>query len=174
MNRIFITLFLLGNSILAQDISLDKKLKRSNPSKASRLSAIIPGLGQVYNKQYWKVPVIYGGFTVIGHYIKFNNDMYKEFNRALIYETDDIESTVNPFPNFNRNSLERNMEFWRRNRDLLIIFTGVYYLLNIADAHIFSHLKDFNTSNDITFKIEPSFKKINHSNVIGLGINIYF
>ena len=100
--------------------------------------------------------------------------MYKEFNRALIYETDDIESTVNPFPNFNRNSLERNMNFLRRNRDLLIIFTGVYYLLNIADAHIFSHLKDFNTNNDITFKIEPSFDKINHSNVIGLGINIYF
>ena len=58
--------------------------------------------------------------------------MYKEFRSALIAQTDDNEMTINPFPNFSESSLERNMEYWRRNRDLLIIFTGVYYILNIV------------------------------------------
>ena len=63
--------------------SQDEKIKVFNPQKASRLSAIVPGLGQVYNKQYWKLPVIYGGYAVIGHYIKFNNDMYHEFKTCF-------------------------------------------------------------------------------------------
>ena len=68
--------------------SLDeKKIKTFNPKKASRLSAVLPGLGQIYNKQYWKVPVIYGGYAVIGHYIKFNNSMYNDFKNALTLET---------------------------------------------------------------------------------------
>ena len=128
--------------------SQEKKIKIFNPKKASRLSAVLPGLGQIYNKQYWKVPVIYGGYAVIGHYIKFNNGMYNDFKNALTLETDNDELTLNPFPNFSRNSLERNMDFWRRNRDMLIIFTGAYYLLNIVDAHIFAHLNEFDTDND--------------------------
>ena len=128
----------------------------------------------MYNKQYWKIPVIYGGYTVIGHYIKFNNGMYQEFKQALTYETDNDEFTLNPFPNFNRNSLERNMDYWRRNRDLLIIFSGVYYLLNIVDAHIFAHLKDFNTDNDLSIKFQPSMDKFHNTNVVGISIYINF
>lgn len=152
--------------------SQDVKIKIFNPQKASRLSAIVPGLGQVYNKQYWKLPVIYGGYAVIGHYIKFNNDMYHEFKNALTYEIDDDATTINPFPNFSRNSLERNMDFWRRNRDMLIIFTGVYYLLNIVDAHIFAHLNEFDINNDLTVRIKPSLEKINTSNLV--GVSLYF
>ena len=142
-------------------ICQNENIKIFNPKKATRLSAIVPGLGQVYNKQYWKIPVIYGGYAVIGHYIKFNNDMYHEFKNALTYEIDDDASTINPFPNFSRNSLERNMDFWRRNRDVLIIFTGVYYLLNIVDAHIFAHLNEFDINNDLSLEIKPSINKIN-------------
>ncbi len=152
--------------------SQDEKIKVFNPQKASRLSAIVPGLGQVYNKQYWKLPVIYGGYAIIGHYIKFNNDMYHEFKTALTYEIDDDALTVNPFPNFSRNSLERNMDFWRRNRDMLIIFTGVYYLLNIVDAHIFAHLNEFDINNDLSVRVKPSLEKINTSNLV--GVSLYF
>ena len=166
---IFFLLFISFSSY-----SQEQKIKTFNPKKASRLSAALPGLGQIYNKQYWKVPVIYGGFAVIGHYIKFNNGMYNDFKNALILETDNDELTLNPFPNFSRNSLERNMDFWRRNRDMLIIFTGVYYLLNIVDAHIFAHLNEFDTNNDLSLSIKPSLEKINNSNLIGISLYLNF
>ena len=166
---IFFLLFISFSSY-----SQEKKIKTFNPKKASRLSAVLPGLGQIYNKQYWKVPVIYGGFAVIGHYIKFNNGMYNDFKNALILETDNDELTLNPFPNFSRNSLERNMDFWRRNRDMLIIFTGAYYLLNIVDAHIFAHLNGFDTDNDLSLSIKPSLEKINNSNLIGISLYLNF
>lgn len=168
MRKILLLILFISFSSFCQE----KKIKIFNPKKASRLSAILPGLGQVYNKQYWKVPVIYGGYAVIGHYIKFNNQMYHDFKNALTLEVDNDELTLNPFPNFSKNSLERNMDFWRRNRDMLIIFTGVYYLLNIVDAHIFAHLNGFNTDNDLSLNIKPSLDKINNSNLI--GISLYF
>ena len=155
-------------------LSQEKSLKVYNPKKATKLSAVLPGLGQVYNKQYWKLPVIYGGYAVIGHYIKFNNEMYHDFKNALTLETDNDELTLNPFPNFSRNSLERNMDFWRRNRDMLIIFTGAYYLLNIVDAHIFAHLNEFDTDNDLSLSIKPSLEKINNSNLIGISLYLNF
>ena len=86
---------------------IENKVKNSKYNKAPVLSAILPGLGQIHNKQYWKLPVIYGGYLLIGHYINFNNSMYKEFRSALIFEIDDDEMTINPFPNYNEVSLER-------------------------------------------------------------------
>ena len=100
--------------------------------------------------------------------------MYFEFKNALLMEVDGIESTINPFPNFSESLLERNMEFWRRNRDLLIIFSGVYYLLNIVDAHVFAHLNEFNINEDISMKIKPSLKQINNSNIIGISVKFNF
>ena len=85
--------------------------------------------------------------------------MYHEFQEALTFETDNNNSTFNPFPNLGKNSLERNMEFWRRNEILLIIFTGVYYLLNIVDAHVFAHLNEFDTNNDLSIKIRTKYRK---------------
>ena len=107
MKKVIFLIFITFNLSFSQE----KKLKVYNPKKATTLSAILPGLGQVYNKQYWKLPIIYGGYAVIGHYIKFNNDMYHEFREALTFEIDNNTSTLNPFPNFSKNSLERNMEF---------------------------------------------------------------
>ena len=154
-------------------INLNTKIK-SKYNKAPMLSAILPGLGQIHNKQYWKLPIIYGGYLLIGHYINFNNKMYKEFRSALVAQTDDNEMTINPFPNFSESSLERNMEYWRRNRDLLIIFTGVYYILNIVDAHVFSHLNDFDIGNDISFSISPEISKFGFSNNFGITLKLKF
>ena len=61
---------------------------------------------------------------------------------------------------------------WRRNRDMLIIFTGVYYLLNIVDAHIFAHLNEFDINNDLSVRVKPSLEKINTSNLV--GVSLYF
>ena len=181
----FIILFIISNNMNCQIIEMEDslllkknlteiKLNNSKYNKAPILSSILPGLGQIHNKQYWKLPVIYGGYLLIGHYINFNNKMYKEFKDALIYEIDDDELTINPFPNFTESSLERNMEYWRRNRDLLIIFTGVYYLLNIVDAHVFSHLNNFDIGDNISANLSPNISRLGSSNVYGLGIKLNF
>ena len=185
-SKYFIFIIFLNFSGFSQDLVspdslssnfLDSNLinnQNSNYNKAPLLSAILPGLGQVYNKQYWKLPVIYGGYLLIGHYIKFNNNMYKEFRGALIAQTDDNELTINPYPNFSESSLERNMEYWRRNRDLLIIFTGVYYILNIVDAHVFSHLNDFDIGNDISFSLSPKISKFGYNHNFGISLKFKF
>ncbi len=174
MTRVLLISLIICNPLFSQEKIDPVDSINKNIKKATRLSALVPGLGQIYNKQYWKIPIIFGGYSVIGHYIKFNNDMYQEFKTALVYETDENLLTVNPYPNFGQSSLERNMDFWRRNRDLLIIFSGVYYLLIIADAHIFAHLKDFNTNDNISIRIKPSLKNINNTNVVGISLNINF
>ena len=98
-SKYFIFIIFLNFSGFSQDLVspdslssnfLDSNLinnQNSNYNKAPLLSAILPGLGQVYNKQYWKLPVIYGGYLLIGHYIKFNNNMYKEFRGAPVSYT---------------------------------------------------------------------------------------
>ena len=164
----------INNISYSQDNIKSSENFNNNIKKSTRLSAILPGLGQINNKQYWKIPIIYGGYSVIGHYIKFNNNMYQEFRTALIHETDDNILTINPFPNFSESGLERNMDFWRRNRDVLIIFTGVYYLLNIVDAHIFAHLNEFDINNDLSLEIKPSINKINSNNLVGISVFIKF
>ncbi len=191
MNRILILLcisILINTSVKSQNIDLKDSLiteiqtnKRNldlidtKYRKAPILSAILPGLGQIYNKQYWKLPVIYGGYLIIFHYVKFNNNMYKEFRSALIAEIDGDDMTINPFPNFTESSLERNMEYWRRNRDLLLIFTGVYYLLNIVDAHVFSHLNHFDIGNNISLNLSPKIDRIfNYNNFYGFGLKLVF
>ena len=66
------------------------------------------------------------------------------------------------------------MEYWRRNRDLLIIFTGVYYILNIVDAHVFSHLNDFDIGNDISFSLSPKISKFGYNHNFGISLKFKF
>ena len=174
MKKLITIMLFINNISYSQDNIKSSENFNNNIKKSTRLSAILPGLGQINNKQYWKIPIIYGGYSVIGHYIKFNNNMYQEFRTALIHETDDNILTINPFPNFSESGLERNMDFWRRNRDVLIIFTGVYYLLNIVDAHIFAHLNEFDINNDLSLEIKPSINKINSNNLVGISVFIKF
>ncbi|MFA0960781.1 DUF5683 domain-containing protein [Roseivirga sp. BDSF3-8] len=126
------------------------------PGRASLLSAVMPGLGQVYNGKYWKVPVIYGGFAMFGYLINYNNENYQEFRAALFAEIDGDDSTVNPFEGvLSEASLRRRTDLFRRNRDFSMILAGVWYLLNIVEAHVDAHLQEFDVSEDISMRFEP-------------------
>lgn len=128
-----------------------------NPNRAAVLSAILPGLGQAYNNQHWKIPFIYGGGILIGHYIKYNHKYYHEFRNALIAEADGIDDTKNPYADYwGVNALTRNREEFRRNRDLLILVGAVFYALNIIDAHVAAHLHEFDVNDNLYLKISPS------------------
>lgn len=160
-----------------------------SPRKASIYSAILPGLGQAYNKKYWKIPVIYAGFGVIGYFIGWNNDNYQTNKTAYIHLTDDDEST-NAFMeieavkyydldnatsrnNF-RDGLVKQQDYYRRNRDLLIISAIGFYGLNIIDASVDAHLYNFDISDDLTMNWQPAVQQFNKQNVYGINCTFNF
>lgn len=154
---------------VATDIE-EKNIK--DPKKATILSAILPGSGQVYNGKSWKVPIIYGGFATNIYFIEFNDRRYKALREAL-FQLDAGEP--NDFPNLNRDGLVRQVNFWRRNRDLnYFLFIGIY-ALNIIDAQVDAHLSSFDVSENLTFKFEPSYETLTAGgNIFGLSLKINF
>lgn len=143
-----------------------------NPRKATILSAILPGAGQVYNGKSWKVPIIYAGFMTDIYFIQFNNRRYQVFREAL-FASDNNEPSI--FPNLNRQALARNVDYWRRNRDLTILLLAVIYGLNLIDANVDAHLSGFDISDDLALAIEPHHETIMaQTQQVGLSIKLKF
>jgi hypothetical protein len=152
----------------------EKSAKMSAPKKAALLSAVLPGLGQAYNKKYWKIPVLYAGGATLGYFISFNNKNYKRFKKAVIIRnsggTDEFSGT---YPNIEQ--LRTGREFYRRNRDLLVIVSAFTYLLNIADATVDAHLATFDVSDDLALRVRPSQMNVENfptSQVSGLSLQL--
>lgn len=122
--------------------------KRAN--KAALMSAIAPGLGQIYNKKYWKLPILYTGSAALIYFISVNNTEYKKFSRAIILRNDKDTLTVDAFPRFTNEDLTVRKDYYRRNRDLSFIFAGLLYTLNILDAYVDSQLMNFDVSDDLS------------------------
>ncbi len=143
-----------------------------NPKKATLLSAILPGAGQVYNNKAWKVPILYAGIMTDVYFMNFNNRRYKVFREAL-FAFDDGDP--NQFPNLNRDALVRNVDYWRRNRDMTYLLMGAIYALNIIDATVDAHLSGFDISDNLALKVEPhyeSFSAQNHN--LGFVVKLKF
>ncbi|WP_226390271.1 DUF5683 domain-containing protein [Penaeicola halotolerans] len=151
-------------------------IKYKNPKKAALLSAILPGLGQAYNEKYWKIPILYGGAAGIVFFIDFNDNRYQLFRQALFAEIDDDETTINPFPNLNEQGLRRNVDYWRRNRDLLYVVSFVVYVFNIVDANVDAHLSSFDLSDDLSLRFEPTNQTfaLNNQNYPAISLKLYF
>src|SRR5690606_32743319 len=145
--------------------------KEDSPRKASLYSAILPGLGQAYNKKYWKIPMVYGGLIGFGLVVDFYDGEYAKFKRLLLKEAA-TEEQVTPY---REQVLDRAVEITRRERDYYIIITGLFYLINIVDAHIDAHLKGFDVSDDLALRLEPSINStaFNNSQIGGLSLVLY-
>lgn len=142
-----------------------------SPNKAALYSAALPGLGQVYNNKYWKIPLLGVGAVVTGYFINFNNRRYQLFRRSYFAEIDDDPETENLVPRFNADGLQRNLEYFRRNRDLLFITAGGIYLLNIVDAHVDAHLFSFDVSDDLAIRYRPDAQWLPNG-ATGIGVSI--
>jgi len=165
--------FLDSLDVLTEQATLMKQSDPSqlrDPKKAALYSAVLPGLGQAYNKKYWKIPFIYGGFVALAYWIDWNNDNYNLYRSALYAVIDDDQDTVNPFPGFSESQLRQITDEFRRNRDILVILTGVLYTLNIVDAHVDAHLKEFDINEDLAFSLKPS--TVNAGIVQGTGLSL--
>lgn len=137
--------------------------KDHSPAKATILSAIFPGLGQMYNHKYWKIPILYGGFAGLGYGISFNSREYKRFKTAYNLLTDKNPDTVDEFNGArSADELKSARDYYRRNRDYTIIGTAALYVLNIVDAHVDATLFDYDISDNLSVRIEPTFINDNY------------
>lgn len=151
----------LGHALLfGQQLQYDDSIKfprKKNPKVASLLSAAVPGLGQIYNEQYWKVPLIYGGFGAMAYFVNFNDTEYQKWSTAYDLRTDGDSLTVDAFPMASDDQLKNLKDQWRRYRDLNYIGIIVLYFLNIVDASVDAHLFDYDISDDLTLHVEPAY-----------------
>lgn len=140
-----------------KDTTSDKIHK---PSKAALYSTLLPGLGQSYNKKYWKIPIIYGVMGTLGYFAYDNHKQYTLFRDALRARYDSDPNTMDNFTNIDDQVLKAQREYYRRNRDFFIIMGVISYCLNILDAYVDAHLKGFSVSDTLTFKPIPSHNGI--------------
>ncbi|MEQ6122555.1 DUF5683 domain-containing protein [Reichenbachiella sp. MALMAid0571] len=170
-------LLLSDSSITKSDaIETFTTVSTLDPNKASLYAAVFPGLGQIYNRQYWKLPIVYGGLMLFGHYINNRHVLYNAFRNAYLAETDGNENTVNPFGGRfgSATTLERNAEQLRRDRDYLMVLGTLYYLLSIVDAHIAAHLSEFDVNDDLSFEVRPAMYMGNRYTAQNIGVSLVF
>lgn len=156
----------------------------SNIKKATTLSTICPGAGQIYNKSYWRVPIVIGGLASTIYTIDWNNRGYQRFKTAYTLRVD-YEKNPEKYPNgsadefrgaYTSTFLKNLKDSYRRNRDLCILLTAGVYVLNIIDAHVDAHLKDFDISDNLAMDIEPYFgtTTVNTQPTFGVNLSVKF
>lgn len=169
---ILICLFFYGSfALFAQKdsltsvIKIDKKITKKkrkqqgvynplSPSKAAFYSAIFPGMGQIYNKKYWKAPIVWGALAIPVYYYQINNSDYKRFRRAYKLRKNGLpdEFIVNGVEIVSTETLETAQEQLRENRDFSLLSGIILYILQIVEASVNAHLIQFNTNDNLTFK----------------------
>ncbi len=156
-----------GILIIDSLVTKKRSLNALAPAKAGFYSAVIPGLGQVYNKRYWKVPIVLGaiGAGIYGYTFYDTNykDLRTAFKRRKAGFTDDEfydlrlepgEVTTRTTPEIDDQRLERLQNDRQSDRDLTLLVTILLYALNIVDANVDAHLKQFNIDDDLSFDME--------------------
>lgn len=176
---ILLLLLVVSNKIMAQDsltvvtdsvvlensggpdtVLLKTYASRYDPRKALLYAAVIPGLGQIYNKKYWKLPLVYGGFVGIGYAINFYQGNYKKYKVQLFQNLDkgigeNVSDPSDP-TGYTTGQLRTIVDKSRRERDFWTIMLGAMYLLQIVDAHVDAHLKEFDLNPQLKVYLQPS------------------
>src|SRR5688572_1745109 len=173
---LIITLFLSASRIIAQDslavithdsllsetgpdtVLLKSYATRYDPRKAIMYAAVVPGLGQVYNKKYWKLPLVYGGFVGFGYGISFYQKGYTKYKAELfdILEVDDPNAIS--ASGYTEEQLRNIVNKYRRERDFFIILMAGMYLLQMVDAHVDAHLKEFDLNPNLHVRLQPTWE----------------
>lgn len=158
-----------------------------DPLRAVWLSALCPGLGQIYNRRYWKLPIVVGGFLGLGYGASWNNGMLSDYSRAYTDIMDDDPSTnsyMDFFPpntaesSLDRSWLERTLksrkDYYRRNRDLCIICMVGVYLISMVDAYVDASLSNFDISPDLSMQVSPALLRDPQRPMPAIGLQLAF
>ncbi|NDV66445.1 DUF5683 domain-containing protein [Bacteroides sp. 224] len=169
----------------------EKKVWVPKPQTATWLAVIFPGGGQIYNRKYWKLPIIYGGFAGCAYALNWNNNMYRDYSKAYMDIMDGDPQTKSYYDFIRTNEtivegdmsgrypslLKKRKDYYRRYRDISVFaFIGVY-LLSIVDAYVDAELSNFDISDDISMRLEPTVINDNlhrKNNAVGLQCSFRF
>lgn len=158
-----------------------------NPTRAVWLSALFPGLGQIYNRRYWKLPIVVGAYMGLGYATSWNNRMLSDYTRAYrdIMDTDpSTKSYMDFFPKTTKeedldkswltNTLKSRKNYFRQNRDLCIICMVGVYLLAMVDAYVDASLSQFDLSPDLSMQVSPTLIQDTRDPIPSVGVHWAF
>lgn len=156
------------------DSSYQKALKEFNPRKATLRSAIFPGWGQLYNKKYWKVPLVWGAVGITVGVFFYNVNTYKALKQAYIYKTDQDSNNdllIDPrFSNLSANALKTYRNSFRQNVDYSVLFFILIWGLNVVDATVDAHLKAFDVNDDLSLHFKAGYSELAKTTGITLAL----
>lgn len=198
-NKVLLTLFLIGfisiesfsqnkkeksKEVIIEnkDVNIDSSLREPidplTPAKAAFYSAILPGLGQAFNKKYWKIPIVY---AALGTGIYFYLDNKKEYNRyrsaykrRLAGFTDDEFYGDTTIPKISNDGLIRAQKTLKRNKEISLLVTLGIYALNIIDANVDAHLLQYNIDDNLAIKPHFNLNEVDASTNVGLTLGLEF
>ncbi len=187
-------------------VSVDREQKEKLPSsvrvispvKATMMAAALPGLGQVYNRKYWKIPLVYAGFGALGYSIIRNSQNFDGYMEAYQHLTDDVPETITyekytsafdsgeidpalGADNYNpqthswvKDQMLNAISYYRRYRDLSYIGVGLWYILSILDANVDAIMSDYDISPELSLSVEPVPLSTVNGPTMGIGVKITF
>jgi len=167
-------------NMVVNESSASSNKKKHSARIATKRSAILPGWGQAYNREYWKIPIIYGALSIPTITFFYNNSYYKKTKFA--YEarykqyvnksdTADIANIDSKLLKLDLYSLQTYRNAFRRDRDYSVFWFLILWGVNVVDATVFGHLKDFDVSSDLSMHVEPSYNIFNNTPSINLAFN---
>jgi hypothetical protein len=137
---------------------IDTFFSKPNPKTATYLS-LFPGLGQIYNKKYWKLPIVYAGFGVIGYFAFDNRNYYLQYKEAYACKVNEGDDCEDPLAqNYTASNLQTIRDGYRRNMELSFIFMGLWYILQMLDATVDAHLYYWEIDETTTLQVQPNIQ----------------
>jgi hypothetical protein len=164
----------VGNAIITADTVIKqqkpaksaKAKKPHSPTKATIMSACLPGLGQIYNGKWWKVPIVYAGLGGLGYLVYSNYSEYSSYLHAYEFKTGDLPEgvTLNEHETelagkYSDSQLQTYKESYRRDFEFYTILTVAWYGLNILDACVDGHLYSYDISDDLSLSVDPYIRQ---------------
>ena len=141
-----------------------------NARKATIMSACFPGLGQIYNRKYWKAPVIYVALGGIGYWGVTNQIKYKYYSTNLKAIHDEDANTINETL-YSSDQLITQKKYYQKYRDISIMLGALVYLVNIIDANVDAHLRTFDVSDDLSLQFNP-YSNLDYNNKLQAGLSL--
>lgn len=156
--------------------SKEKVKRKKSPTIALALSAAFPGAGQIYNGSWWKAPIVWGALGGVGYWIFATNDKYQGYRQAYLARVDDDPLTTDTrYSSMTDNLVKANRDAQRSNLETsILVFSGLY-ILNIAEAFVDAHLKEFDVSDDLSMKVAPTYRlgvQQGESSFLGVGLRL--
>jgi len=141
----------------------DSLVLRHSPRKAAIRSAILPGWGQAYNREFWKIPIVYGALAIPTITFLYNNTWYRKtrdaFNIRASNDTPRFSQIDPKLQGLSANSLQFYRNTFRQDRDYSVLWFVIVWALNVVDATVFAHLKEFDVSDDLSLRIQPQINQ---------------